>query len=403
MRELDIEVFGLQPEELLNTLGALFEFKIVGRDFPVIKLRGLPIDVSIPADPDADSDFDSEADPAKAAARRDFTINAIALDPLTDEVIDPFDGRADLAAKILRHTSARFAEDPLRVLRAMQLVSRFDLDVAPETVALCRSIEPEDLPQERIFAEWKKLILLGVHPSRGLAFLRDCGWLRHFPELEALIGCEQDPEWHPEGDVWIHTLHCMDAFAAERIGEEREDLIVGLAVLCHDLGKPATTARERGRVTSRHHEPVGETLTREFLERLTRETSLIDAVAPLVGAHLAPVQLFGAGAGDAAIRRLARRVGRIDRLVRVATADQKGRPPLVVHRFDAGKWLLERARALEVRDSSPRRIVMGRHLIDLGLQPSPEFGRILDACYEAQLDGVFQSLAEGIAFARRIQ
>ena len=302
---------------------------------------------------DADSEFDSEADPAKAAARRDFTINAIALDPLTDEVIDPFDGRADLAAKILRHTSARFAEDPLRVLRAMQLVSRFDLDVAPETVALCRSIEPEDLPQERIFAEWKKLIQKGVHPSRGLAFLRDCGWLRHFPELEALIGCEQDPEWHPEGDVWIHTLHCMDAFAAERIGEEREDLIVGLAVLCHDLGKPATTARERGRVTSRHHEPVGETLTREFLERLTRETSLIDAVAPLVGAHLAPVQLFGAGAGDAAVRRLARRVGRIDRLVRVATADQKGRPPLVVHRFDAGEWLLERARALEVRDSSP--------------------------------------------------
>jgi tRNA nucleotidyltransferase (CCA-adding enzyme) len=397
-RELDIEVFGLQPEELLNTLGALFELNVVGRDFPVIKLRGLPIDVSI----SADADPNSEADPAEAAARRDFTINAIAVDPLTDEVIDPFDGRADLAAKILRHTSPRLAEDPLRVLRAMQLVSRFDLDVAPETVTLCQSIEPEDLPQERVFAEWKKLILQGVHPSRGLAFLRDCGWVRHFPELEALIGCEQDPEWHPEGDVWIHTLHCMDAFAAERIGEEREDLIIGLAVLCHDLGKPPTTAREKGRVTSRHHEPVGETLTRQFLERMTRETSLIDAVVPLVGAHLAPVQLFEAGAGDAAIRRLARRVGRIDRLVRVATADQKGRPPLVVHRFEAGEWLLERARALEVQDSSPRRIVMGRHLIDLGLQPSAEFGRILDACYEAQLDGVFRSLAEGIAYARRI-
>jgi tRNA nucleotidyltransferase (CCA-adding enzyme) len=217
-----------------------------------------------------------------------------------------------------------------------------------------------------------------------------------------LIGCEQDPEWHPEGDVWVHTLHCMDAFAAERSGDEREDLIVGLAVLCHDLGKPATTARaEGGRITARRHQPEGEALTRSFLGRMTNERPLIDAVAALVGAHLAPLQLFEVRAGDGAVRRLARRVGRIDRVVRVARADRAGRPPLELERFEAGDWLLERARALDVEAAAPERIVKGRHLIGLGMSPGPHLGPILEACYTAQLDGDFSTLEEGLDYVRR--
>jgi tRNA nucleotidyltransferase (CCA-adding enzyme) len=194
----------------------------------------------------------------------------------------------------------------------------------------------------------------------------------------------------------------MDSFAAERSGDEREDLIVGLAVLCHDLGKPSTTAEtESGRITSRRHERAGEALSRHFLGRMTRQRTLIDAVATLVGAHRPPRQLFEAGAGDAAVRRLARRVGRIDRLVRVARADRAGHPPLEAGPFTAGDWLLERARALEVEAAAPEPIVKGRHLIQLGLRSGPQLGPILEACYTAQLEGEFSTLEGGLAYARQ--
>ena len=400
--DVDLEVFGLAPEGIAQILSPHFALDRVGRSFAVIKLRGLPIDLSVPhlGRPEA-ATWAPDLTPEEAASRRDFSINAIALDPLTGEVIDPFDGRGDLERRILRHCSERFAEDPLRVLRAMQLAARFELDVAAETVALCRRLTPHGVARERIFGEWHKLIVRGVRPSLGLAFLRDCGWVTHTPELEALIDCPQDPGWHPEGDVWVHTLHCMDAFARERIGDDREDLVVGLAVLCHDFGKPATTKREE-RITSRGHSQLGESLSRTFLERMTDERDLLDAVPPLVGAHLAPVALYEARAGDAAVRRLARRVGRIDRLMRVARADQMGRSPHGIAAFPAGDWLLERARALDVAARAPRPLVLGRHLIALGLAPGPHFAPILDACYAAQLDGAIATLEEGLALARQI-
>ena len=158
---------------------------------------------------------------------------------------------------------------------------------------------------------------------------------------------------------------------------------------------------EGDRITTKRHEPVGEARTRSFLGRMTNEHTLIDEVAALVGAHLAPLQLFEARSGDAAVRRLARRVGRIDRLVRVARADQAGRPPLEPGRFAAGDWLLERARALDVEAAAPERIVKGRHLIQLGLSSGPQLGSILEACYAAQLEGEFSTLEEGLEYARR--
>jgi tRNA nucleotidyltransferase (CCA-adding enzyme) len=284
----------------------------------------------------------------------------------------------------------------------MQFAARFDFEIAPETVVLCRTIEPEGLARERIFSEWEKLILLGIRPSRGLRFLRDCGWIRYFPELEALIGCEQEPEWHPEGDVWTHTLHCMDAFAAERTGDPHEDLVVGLAVLCHDFGKPATTRLEGGKLRSYGHEVAGEEPTRAFLSRVTNQPELVEGVVALVRDHMRPDELYGSGAGDNAVRRLAHRVKRIDRLVRVARADRLGRPPLEGSDFPAGDWLLETARTHEIEKSAPKPLVLGRHLIELGLTPGKHFGDILEQCYQAQLDGKFSNLEEGIEFAKQI-
>jgi tRNA nucleotidyltransferase (CCA-adding enzyme) len=350
--------------------------------------------------------FEIAADPhlsiAEAARRRDFTINAMLADLETRRLEDPFGGREDHERRVLRHTSDRFSEDPLRVLRGMQLVARFCLEPAPETIELCRSIGLEDLPPERIFEEWRKLLLQGKEISRGLRFLNDTGWVKHFPELARLIGCLQEPQWHPEGDVWTHTLHVMDAFARERVGDPWEDLVVGFACLCHDFGKPATTTREGSRIRSLGHEAAGEPPTRDFLGRMTRQSALVEEVVPLVQHHLKPRQLYDAKASDSAVRRLANKVGRIDRLARVARADAGGRPPLPPDDDAAGSWLLARAQALELSNQRPTPLVLGRHLIERGFAPGPEFGPILDRCFEAQLDGAFATLEEGLVYLDRL-
>jgi len=408
--DLDIEIFGLPPGQLHALLGEHFSVQFVGKAFGVFKLQGLPIDISVPSrilnhnpsvpgllrqtDPDMDID--------EALARRDFTMNAMAWDPDTLDHRDPFNGRADLDAHVLRHTSERFVEDPLRVLRGMQLAARFELTAAPETLALSKTLTQDGQPSERLWEEWKKLLLQGIKPSLGLQFLSECGWLRFYPELAALQGCAQDPLWHPEGDVWIHTLHCLDWFAMERTGSQDDDLIVGLGILCHDFGKPATTKQEFGHITSRGHEPEGEAPTRRFLERLTNQADVVDEVIPLMLCHLRPRALYDANASDSAVRRLARQVKRIDRLVRVARADHAGRPPKPFDGFPAGEWLLNRARQLAVADQAPDPIVMGRHLLEIGVSPGPEMGQLLDECYEAQLDGEFTAVDQGIAFATRL-
>lgn len=406
--DLDLEIFGLPPGQLHALLGEQFSVQFVGKAFGVFKLQGLPVDISIPSrlltDNESVPGLLRQSDPNmnidEALARRDFTMNAMAWDPDTLELRDPFNGRADLDARVLRHVSDRFAEDPLRVLRGMQLAARFELVAAPETVALGKTLTQNGQPNERLWEEWKKLLLQGIKPSLGLQFLSDCGWLHFYPELAALQGCEQDPRWHPEGDVWIHTLHCLDWFAMERTGHQHDDLIVGLGILCHDFGKPATTKQEFGHITSRGHEPEGEAPTRRFLERLTNQEDLINEVVPLMLCHLRPRALYDAKASDSAVRRLARQVKRIDRLVRVARADHAGRPPKQFDGFPAGEWLLDRARSLAVEDRAPAPIVMGRHLLELGVQPGPDVGQLLSECYEAQLDGLFSTLDEGLTYAK---
>ncbi len=407
-RDLDLEVTGLPPGQVHALLTEHFSVQFVGKMFAVFKLQGLPVDVSIPSRMRTDDTslpgLLRQADPAmpidEALARRDFTINAMAWDPDTMELRDPLNGRGDLDTRILRHASNQFAEDPLRVLRGMQLTARYELTVSPETVALCQTLSQEGQPSERLWEEWKKLLLQSRKPSLGLQFLRHCNWLRFYPELAALEGCPQDPIWHPEGDVWIHTLHCLDWFAAERTGDEPDDLAVGLGILCHDFGKPATTREDNGHVISRGHESEGAGPTKRFLERLTNQHDLIDAVIPLVLCHLRPRALHDANASDSAVRRLARQVQRIDRLVRVARADHAGRPPKQFDGFPAGEWLLARARQLEVDRQTPPPIIMGRHLLELGIQPGPDMGRLVDDCYEAQLDGVFATLEDGLSYAK---
>ena len=464
-KDFDIECFGIAPDDLQRVLRPRFELDLVGLSFGVIKLHHLDIDVALPRRETklglGHRAFEMEYDPtltvAEASARRDFTVNAIYRDPLTDEILDPWNGRAELERKVLRHVSDHFREDPLRVLRGMQFVARFDLTPATETIAVCREMTPEGLPPERLFEEWAKLLTKGVKISKGLSFLRDVGWTKYYPELERLIGCEQDPEWHPEGDVWNHTCCCLDAFAASRQQNDRmtelpnarideEDLIVGLAVLCHDFGKPACTSYDpvKRRIRSLGHDEEGVAPTLSFLRRLTNEERLLKEVPPLVRLHMRPFAMWRDKSSDGAIRRLAAKVVRIDRLLRVAAADAKGigsnkvdleslasavsNPALKASTpaltdatpalrdstltltdsnqtlkdpsLEPLRWLAEQAERLRVADAAPKPIVQGRDLIALGMKPGVEFGRILKSAYDAQLDGAFFDLKGGIDYVK---
>lgn len=411
-KDFDIECFGMSAENLQRALAERFELDLVGVSFGVIKLHHFDIDVAMPRRETKlglghrafEMEYDPDLSVKEASARRDFTVNAIYRDPLTGEVIDPWNGREDLERRRLRHVSEHFREDPLRVLRGMQFVARFGLEPAPETVEISKAMTPENLARERLFDEWAKLLTKGVGISAGLRFLRDTGWVKYYPELKRLIGCEQDPQWHPEGDVWNHTLCCLDAFAADRDGRGRdfvEDVTVGLAVLCHDFGKPACTSYDpkRKRIRSLGHDEAGVEPTLSFLRRITNEERLLKEVPPLVRLHMRPFAMWKDHSSDSAIRRLATKVVRIDRLLRVAAADDAGRPPFPSEPEPIA-WLAREAKRLEIEDSAPKPIVQGRDLIALGMKPGVEFGRILKAAYEAQLDGVFSDLKGGIDYVK---
>lgn len=402
-KDFDFEVYGLSPEKLKATLAQAFALDLVGASFGVLKVKGHDIDVALPRRETklglGHRAFEMTCDPnlslEEASARRDFTINAIYRDPLTDEILDPWDGRADLAQRRLRHVSPHFAEDPLRVLRGMQFIARFGLRPAQETIRLCRTMTPEGLAPERLMGEWSKLLVQGTWISHGLAFLRSVNWVNYYPELKRLIGCRQDPEWHPEGDVWNHTLDCLNRFARRRDAErdpEDEALLVGLAVLCHDFGKPSCTRYDpaKRRIRSLGHDEAGVAPATSFLRRLTREERLLRDVPELVRLHMRPYAMWRAQSSDAAVRRLATQVCSIEALVRVAAADNTGE--------EACQWLLSAAHRLAVADAAPKPLVQGRDLIARGLRPGPRFGEILKRAYEAQLDGQFATTADGLAY-----
>ncbi len=412
--DVDLEVYGLPAETLRGVLARLGQVNAVGASFAVFKLGRL--DISLPRTESKSGrghrGFDVTGDPslplAEAARRRDFTVNAMAFDPLQKEHLDPHGGRADLEARRLRMVDPdTFGDDSLRVLRAVQLAARLEFDVDEPTRAVCRTIPLDDLPAERIWGELEKLLLRAARPSIGLRLARDIGVVeRLFPELETLIDCPQEPEWHPEGDVWVHTLMVVDE-ARRRIDDlpRPQRIAVMLGAVCHDFGKPATTAFIDGRIRSRDHEEQGVEPATAFLDRLKVHTfdgyDVRRQVLGLVAHHLKPGMWRTArdGVGDGAFRRLARKVD-LELLARLAKADCLGR----TGSFDcsAMDWFLERARSLGVEHAPPAPLLLGRHLLQLGLPPGPRIGRILKQVYERQLEGDVTTTKAAIEAARTI-
>ena len=413
-KDLDMEVFGVPAGDLPELLEPFGKVEPIGQSFPVYKIGS--IDIGLPRRESKSGRghkaFVVEGDPSmsirEAARRRDFTINAISWDPLTDTYEDPFEGRRDLDRKVLRVVDeTTFADDSLRVLRALQFAARFELTLDENTRKLCRAIRLDDLPPERIWGELEKLLLRAQRPSIGFALALELGVVDQlFPELKALVGCQQEPEWHPEGDVWVHTLMVIDQ-ARRRIDDldHADQLIVMLGAVTHDFGKPATTAWIDGRIRSLNHEEEGVAPATAFLDRLNIHTfdgnDVRTQVLGLVAHHLKPGMLYKVRETltDGAFRRLAQKAN-LELLARLAKSDCLGR----TGDFDctAMDWFLERARALGVDRSPPRPLVLGRHLLDLGMKPGPDMGALLKQVYEKQLDGEVRTTEEGIALAAQM-
>jgi tRNA nucleotidyltransferase (CCA-adding enzyme) len=411
-QEVDLEVFGVVETALRSLLERIGRVEAVGQHFAVYKI-GL-VDVALPRRESktgrGHKGFAVTGDPqmsvAEAARRRDFTINAISWDPLTGEYVDPFNGRADLARRVLRVVDPRtFTDDSLRVLRALQFAARFELTVEEETIRLCHRIPLDDLPAERIWGEFEKLLLRPMRPSIGFALARELHVTQALlPEMHALIDCPQEPEWHPEGDVWVHTLMVIDQ-ARQRNGDlDRARLAaVMLSAVCHDLGKPSTTAVIDGRIRSLGHEEAGVAPAIALLDRLNVHTldnfDVRAQVLAITAHHLKPGAFYKVRdeLTDGAFRRLAQKVD-MELLARLARADCLGR----TGEFDcrAMDWFLDKSRALGVEHKPPTPILMGRHLLELGVAPGPRMGEILKQVYELQLDGAVEDLDTAIARAQ---
>ena len=418
-KDWDIEAYGLEVNALTAVLEQVAKVHSVGKSFGVLKARvdGMEVDVSLPrrerkvaeghrgfaVDPDYGMPF------AEAAARRDFTMNAIGMDLKTGELLDPWGGVADLVARRIRHVSAAFDEDPLRVLRACQFAARFGFAIAEETLVKCQSLQAElaTLSTERIWEECKKWLLKSQQPSIGLLALEATGALVLFPELAQLRGAQHNPVAHPEGDVWTHTLRVLDASAAvcreaKLTGNDALELM--LSALCHDLGKPATAALIDGGWRNPGHEMAGDAPTRQLLARLGCPPFMVEGIAARVREHGQPLALWRQNlaqpVSDGTIRRLALRVPILP-LCRLALADFRGcataealGPCAMVD------WLLGRAADLGVLDQPPQPILQGRDLQTMGVKPGPAMGALLKNAFAAQLDGEFSDLPGAIAWAQ---
>lgn len=411
LKDIDIEVFGIEKDglkKILNDFGRTLE---VGVSFAVFKLKGL--DISLPRRDSkigsGHKGFQIEIDPnlsyGEASRRRSFTINSMGLDPLTGELLDPWGGRNDLKKKILRAVDPKtFIEDSLRVLRGMQFVGRFNLAIDTATLNLCRAIPLDDLSEDRIGEEWLKLLLLSDKPSIGLQAGMDLGVFEKLhPELFGLAGVSQQSEWHPEGDVWEHTKLAVDAMAHIYRREKQDDgqaEILMLAALLHDIGKPPTTELSEGFIHSYNHHIVGQEIAENFLLKIKRNRKIIQSVLPLIQEHL--FLTFAPEPSDKALRRLAVRLkpATIRQLAHVIEADLIGMKA-GTERIDRCRKLLDDASRLELSESMPKPILTGKILIDQGLQPGPAFGDILDDAYEAQLDNEFDSTEKALAWLKK--
>lgn len=396
LKDWDIEVYSMSLRKLEDILSRHGNPNLVGKSFGIIKLRvdgiDCDFDFSIPRKENkigiGHGDFEielvPEISPEEAAYRRDLTINSMFFDLLNRRLVDPYNGLADLNTGILRHTSEKFTEDPLRVLRIMQLLPRKGKIVAPETIELCKSIveQYDTISKERAFEEWNKLLMKADKPSMGLKFLVDCNWIKCYPELDDLRKTPQRYEWHPEGNVWNHTLIALDNAVQLRqnLPEEWQTVFM-YGMLLHDVGKPAATTED---LRALGHDEKGVPFAETFMKRITNEKKLIEGILKIVAYHMRPGELFHGKAKESAWERLHNNiplnviayVSKADSAARLKRSLSSPHPP-----SEKALQLFEKYGQKKIPQA-----LMGRDLISAGYQPGPIFGEMLKKAYEIQIE-----------------
>lgn len=409
-KDIDIEVYGIAPASLREILSEIGEVVEKGASFGVYGLAHTDLDIAMPrrercvgiGHKDFDVSVDPYMDTRSASMRRDFTINAMMMDVLTGEVVDHWGGREDLEKRVIRHVSTEtFPEDALRVFRGAQFAARLDAVMAPETLALCRNMDVSGLACERIFDEMEKALMKADKPSVFFRYLREMNHLKEFfPELEACIGVEQNPVYHPEGDVFEHTMLVTDCAASVR---DRAKWPVGFMVsaLFHDLGKVvATEVQEDGRITAYGHEVQGLDMAERQMRRITRHAKLIEYVKNQMWLHMRPNMLAQSKSRKKKTRQLFDMSVCPEDLILLSRADASGK---LDEPYNEGneRFLLDRLEDYRRVVSKP--MVTGEDLIKEGLKPGPQFSEWLERAKQLHFSGLDKqrALAQVVAEARR--
>lgn len=398
IKDLDIEVHGISLEKLQEILSAFGPVSLVGKSFGVLRLHGLDTDFSLPRKDSSGRHPEVTIDPnmsfADAFKRRDLTINAMGIDLKTFELIDPWGGFADLKHGILRAPDEHFfIQDPLRLFRVMQFISRFEMKPDAQLNAICSKMSLAGVSTERIESEFDKLFLKSKRPSLGIRWLKEIGRIQEIlPELAATIDVPQNPEWHPEGDVFEHTMQAIDAGALLSYADTKEKLTALYGILCHDLGKVTTTREIDGVWRSLGHEDAGVEPAKKLLKRFTRRVELIDAVAKIVRHHMAPGLFVKEGAKAPAYKRLALKLApevTMELLSKVSIADKSGRngnshEPLNKPLPDIQEFL-KRAQQLHISLHPEKPLIQGKDIAEF-VSPGPQMGRLVKKAYEIQIE-----------------
>lgn len=408
-KDIDIEIHNITPQDLREVLSELGTITEMGASFGILGLKGYDIDIAQPRSEMANGrghkDFEIFVDPfigtKNAAKRRDFTINALMEDVLTGEIIDHFNGLNDLNKGIIRHiNNETFIEDPLRVFRAPQFAARFGFSIANETIELSKTMDLTFLPKERVLEEMKKALLKSNKPSIFFEELRKMNQLKDwFPELEALIDVPQNPIYHPEGDVWNHTMMVLDNAALLK-NETMEPFWFMIAALVHDFGKIITTKEVNGVIRSLEHEIKGLPLVEKFLDRISTEVKLKEYVLNLTKLHMKPNQLVASKSKKKVTNKMFDEAIDCKGLLLLAKSDHLGRKNAKDYNNEE-KFLTERLKWYEETMKQPE--VMGRDLIKAGLKPGPHFTELLILAHKLHLANVDKksALAQVLAEAKK--
>lgn len=438
--EVDLLVARHPLEDVVGRLGPHGKVDLVGRSFGIIKftIKGMTYDVALPrtdaprdaaADVKGHKDFVIAADPflpvEKDLERRDFRANSMAVRLSDGAVIDPFEGRKDIRARLIRVTNpVAFPDDPLRVLRAARFASALGFRIDPGLYAMAKDIDLSGLSVERVDEELFKILLDSPKPSVGLEEMFRVGALEKlFPELYALTLCIQDAIFHPETDafghhsVWAHTKLSVDqarSLASAVALDRPRALALLLAALYHDAGKPGTTRWDfkRGRmaVTSNGHDIQSERVARKAFARLKIHSwngyDLEKTVPLLIRTHHRSTELWQnrEAVTRKAFNRLAADVGgEIELLVYLDAADRAGRKARPIKALDReALWLFAKFEELRVNRETIKPLILGRDLIKLGVAPGPDMGKVLKRLYAMQIDNAFETRAGGLKAARRL-